>query len=138
MPHSVSSYRSDDESGNPPYGLSSHEDLASPALPTFGNRRSRSFRIETDLDENSSLLGHGDTTGRHYRSIPSSVPGTPRPLHRHNSHTQSIRLPRNRSGVLTRNGSFSGRLVNALTASSDARHTRSIGEPASAAGKYNH
>lgn len=97
-------------------------DLGSPATegptPTspFLPRRNRSARTLDDyhgqMDENSSLLGHYDGPPRPYHSIEPSVPGTPRPTYRHHSRRGSAKLPR----TLSRTGSFSVRLVNALSA----------------------
>lgn len=64
------------------------------------------------MDENSSLLGRHDGAGRLYHSIASTTPSTPRPPQPHHSRTGSARLPR----TLSRTGSFSARLVNALSA----------------------
>ncbi|KAG9200312.1 hypothetical protein G6514_007136 [Epicoccum nigrum] len=60
------------------------------------------------LSERSGLLAHAHGS-RSYLSVPSSMPGTPRPgTHRHNSG-----LPK-ATRMKSRTGSFSQRLVNAL------------------------
>ena len=90
---------------------------SSPVSPLFP-RRTRSARTLDDYhgqtDENASLLAHHDGAVRPYQSITSTSPSTPRPPHRHHSRTGSARLPR----TLSRSGSFSARLVHALSAES--------------------
>src|SRR5579871_3676069 len=124
MPKSVASYystvnssvlRDDDENESQDriFDLGSPETPASPVWP----RRTRSTRTLEEyhgpIDENSSLLGRHDGASKPYRSIASTTPGTPKPPpQRRHSRTGSVRLPR----TFSRTGSFSARLVNALSA----------------------
>jgi len=63
-------------------------------------------------DERTYLLGSGLRQFQHYKSNRPSVPATPRPLlGRQSSYAASARMNRN----LSRRGSFSKRLVSALT-----------------------
>ena len=88
-----------------------------PTSPVAARRLKSRHPSDPDLTERSSLLGniHG---ARSYRSVPASVPGTPRPHlggQRHSSQTpfRSERLRHSRAGSISHN--FSGHLVNALT-----------------------
>ncbi|KAF2400681.1 hypothetical protein EJ06DRAFT_402204 [Trichodelitschia bisporula] len=96
------------------YRREGHRDGAGGPPSPAATRRSRSAWTVGHVDETSSLLDHTD--GRPYRSISSSMPGTPRPgPHRINSMTASLRIRHHR-----RQGSFSKRLVNALVADRSA------------------
>ena len=92
--------------------------LKSTRTSSLDLRSRRPSRVNI-LDERSSLLGHTHGPNRPYTSVPSSVPGTPRPrFPREQSGAASVRVPRN----LNRSGSstFSQRLVNALSSQRDA------------------
>ena len=113
------------------FGLASEEllDPRAPLSPTASKRPKSARTSDLDLrsripsrgntvDERSSLLGNNHGPNRPYTSVPSSIPGTPRPwFSRHQSGTASVRVPRN----LTRSASlgFSQRLVNALSSQGD-------------------
>ncbi|OCK78433.1 hypothetical protein K432DRAFT_406467 [Lepidopterella palustris CBS 459.81] len=125
MPKSIASYHSMARSSHDsdyynedvdPLEIQDTYDSATPTSPT-ASRKFRPRGSEADLHgnpptERSSLLGNNYGTARSYTSMPSSMPGTPRPPNnRHNSYnpTTSLRLRHH-----SRAGSFSMRLVNAL------------------------
>jgi chloride channel 3/4/5 len=109
--HSIEDYRDDDDAAE----QRERDDTISSTTPTSPVAyRQRPMRgSETDLtrsglSERSGLLANAHGS-RSYLSVPSSMPGTPRPgTHRHNSG-----LPK-ATRMKSRTGSFSQRLVNAL------------------------
>ncbi|KAF1991118.1 voltage-gated protein/chloride channel-like protein [Aulographum hederae CBS 113979] len=128
MPKSVASYYSairsehddndDDEDDNDEGLQFSRPRRGHGGSPVLRRHRS-DFVSESDLqqsastrtpDERSSLLG--ESRAGFFRTYTGSMPGTPRPFPiRYNSHHPSIKISRANS----RRGSFSHRLVNALS-----------------------
>ena len=129
MPKSVASFysrESHNESQDGGLDDDAEDDNTTPTSPIL----TRSLRIRStrasdlnlrsrisgnrDVDETSSLLANSDPHLRSYtyKSVPTSVPGTPRPFGTRNS---SFRVLRNHSRHgSNRDRTFSTRLVNAL------------------------
>ncbi|KAI9659293.1 MAG: hypothetical protein M1821_001551 [Bathelium mastoideum] len=117
-----------------PLSPTTSRQLKSPRTSEVDLRNRRHSRGDT-LDERSTLLGHQHGPTRFYTSVPSSLPGTPRPwLSRQQSGAVSVRMPRSatRSGSL----SFSQRLVNRLSSQGDYAAEGSLEDSKASAPRY--